>query len=1211
MKNKKVIGIIIAVLVVLIGIGGSLVLFLNSNNNNIDDVKSDPLESTSISIDQKYTDKKIVDGDSAIASLNDVADFLGITDPKNEFELKSETTSGEITYYRLNQKYKNIPVYGTGLVITVDKNNDATGLSSSYISMENVDVEPKIKKDKVVKLISSYVKKEYKELKKEFEISNDINLIFFANQKKEIELAWHCNVKFGFLNSITVYASAINGEILYVQENMLNYKNTSSSSLGEAVIQADGGLIDRNRNIECFYITMDDEDRAEEYYNHDVTINIKNFKNENEKNIAINTFTNAQLSIDFYSLLGRNSFNNMGGKNWVFIAQDDCFTEPKGGSTVNYSSIIIPKPNIDFPKSPGYALDIIAHEYTHGVIMNEINFNKNLHGSALHEGYADIIGNCVEQYYKDIFDDEWQLGEDCGNVKYKMSEPFNYNMIDKNDDGHYNARLISHTAYLMWNGGIKETEKLAQIWYNSLLLKDNPNATFLDCRNAVIKSAKQLYKEKEITYEQLAVVIEAFETVGIKDNTLSHYFNTVNNNFTLNVYDIVDKKHNNYHLKIEDTQRGNLSKGVVFDEEIKSTDKFISLKDKDGNLIKNGAFIFTITNLDNPKQKQSIKIVVKNEKSLTTDNVDIPTYFYSKNDSNNELSNLLLNNKWINLHLPNYPYIFKNDGNYILIGDNGEESKGKYILNGNILTLTYNDGFNNVSEKWEYNKNFSDEKLKKLKEKLNIDINKCFYLINYKNGDSVDWNEIIEYDNIAWKIMVINEENDYTAIQHFNGHTYAIFDKSLTWQEAKEYCESLGGHLVTITSKEEQDFVVSLLQKGDKWQYWLGGNDVDSKENWQWVTNEPWSYTNWNPGQPDNIGHCLQMFNSKGNLAYTSNGYWFDNDGKNTETVAGHGGTLNNVGFICEWDYTISVDFFNGHTYAIFDKSLTWQEAKEYCESLGGHLVTITSKEEQNFIENLLDNGSKWFYWLGGTDEKVEGDWKWVTSETWTYDNWKNISPSNFQGIEHYLAIINTKVTWWGSVYNKGDWNDFSPEGTNEELNSFGFICEWDYINENVNITNTDYIYMEELTPINSDRYTGNQGDSVIMSLKESSWTNVDIQGNTWEHGLLGWVARWNSGWEVSWVWNEYDIGQKYELLSGKIVLLPHRYTKDFDTKFEIIGDDKVLFSMDLTPENIPTAEINVDISNVKIIKISFYDNKSAAGGCPFGLVDFRLKYKY
>ena len=97
---------------------------------------------------------------------------------------------------------------------------------------------------------------------------------------------------------------------------------------------------------------------------------------------------------------------------------------------------------------------------------------------------------------------------------------------------------------------------------------------------------------------------------------------------------------------------------------------------------------------------------------------------------------------------------------------------------------------------------------------------------------------------------------------------------------------------------------------------------------------------------------------------------------------------------------------YNGHSYKLFDDSMTWQEAKDYCESLGGHLVTITNKGEQKFIENLLqDIGSRSRYWLGGYRDD-NNDWQWVTKEKFKYTNWYSpYQPDNYKDIENFLEI--------------------------------------------------------------------------------------------------------------------------------------------------------------------------------------------------------------
>lgn len=42
-----------------------------------------------------------------------------------------------------------------------------------------------------------------------------------------------------------------------------------------------------------------------------------------------------------------------------------------------------------------------------------------------------------------------------------------------------------------------------------------------------------------------------------------------------------------------------------------------------------------------------------------------------------------------------------------------------------------------------------------------------------------------------------------------------------------------------------------------------------------------------------------------------------------------------------EWKY-----YPNPDNYEVFNDGMTWQEAEEFCESRGGHLVTITSEQE-------------------------------------------------------------------------------------------------------------------------------------------------------------------------------------------------------------------------------------------------------------------------
>lgn len=147
----------------------------------------------------------------------------------------------------------------------------------------------------------------------------------------------------------------------------------------------------------------------------------------------------------------------------------------------------------------------------------------------------------------------------------------------------------------------------------------------------------------------------------------------------------------------------------------------------------------------------------------------------------------------------------------------------------------------------------------------------------------------------------------------------------------------------------------------------------------------------------------------------------------------------------------VSDSVFNNHKYEVFDESLTWHEAKARCEEMGGHLVTITSAEEQAFIESLIDGKEKKQYWLGANKES--GSFEWVTGESFSYTNWDGIEPngnSRKDGEkEKYIHIYNVKnPNVSGSKRFK--WNDMFYDNTypgeedNFSIENIGYVCEWE-----------------------------------------------------------------------------------------------------------------------------------------------------------------------
>jgi len=132
-------------------------------------------------------------------------------------------------------------------------------------------------------------------------------------------------------------------------------------------------------------------------------------------------------------------------------------------------------------------------------------------------------------------------------------------------------------------------------------------------------------------------------------------------------------------------------------------------------------------------------------------------------------------------------------------------------------------------------------------------------------------------------------------------------------------------------------------------------------------------------------------------------------------------------------------------TFQLFEVSMTWEEAKAYCESLGGFLATITTEEEQRYIETVIAGGSMNYYWIGGFCEN-DRQFKWITGEPMNFSAWVWGEPNNYQGNQDKIVIyrVNNPVTGGGQYR----WDDLNNQGIigNEpffSIGNFGFICEW------------------------------------------------------------------------------------------------------------------------------------------------------------------------
>jgi formylglycine-generating enzyme required for sulfatase activity len=311
-------------------------------------------------------------------------------------------------------------------------------------------------------------------------------------------------------------------------------------------------------------------------------------------------------------------------------------------------------------------------------------------------------------------------------------------------------------------------------------------------------------------------------------------------------------------------------------------------------------------------------------------------------------------------------------------------------------------------------------------------------------------------------------------------YEYQLIEAPATWHQAKQRCEFLGGQLVCIENRAENDLVVGLVGKSGAW---IGATDEENEGDWRWVNGKPVVYPGWRPGEPNNVGGIEHH-------AFRPAG-WMD-------LSAGP-----RIGFVCQWgagppniapieiplrfksrvaqkaadaylaavatqkrelikdlrkafaeasDSGKTVDALRirevsnrfdrpqpkgaqklgTHRFLLIPEKATWHQARSICEAMGGHLAHVRNAAEWALVQKLWSAANcKEPVWLGGSDEWKEGEWRWTDGSRVTFSAWEPGQPDNTSLVEHHMCFPFVGRAGAG-------WNDAAAGFR------YRFICEWD-----------------------------------------------------------------------------------------------------------------------------------------------------------------------
>jgi len=426
------------------------------------DKEVETVEEHYVSLSDDFTDEKITDEKSAIKAVKNIAMQFGMDNPEKELKVSSVNRIDGDSFYRMQQYYKDIPVYGKAIVLSADKKGNSTALTTNIIKLKDIDIKPSISQKKVNKSIKKYFNTEDVEIEN---ISKD-NLYIYNEQNENNILVYVV-----FVTTETehykLFVDAKNGKI--IKKLSLNYYdkaddlsdkdkisvikkrdrkieiyNANDKSVDKTSILVDKNgkeytVISENDVIRIYdsegnELTIDDDlregkwklyDTNDKLVGEDVHLALRlSLHNSSEKITklsdnpddltdpkSIKALYNTSVSYDFYyDILNRKGFNGYDSLLKV-VYNDNLFDDSSnaackttGGKFAYF---------LTFGTENPISLDTVGHEFTHGVEQTISQMDYEGESGAIMEAYSDIFGELIEDYSKNGLngDCDWIHGD--------------------------------------------------------------------------------------------------------------------------------------------------------------------------------------------------------------------------------------------------------------------------------------------------------------------------------------------------------------------------------------------------------------------------------------------------------------------------------------------------------------------------------------------------------------------------------------------------------------------------------------------------------------------------------------------------------------------------------------------------------------------------------------------------------------------------------
>jgi bacillolysin len=413
-------------------------------------------------------------------------------------------------HVRLAQMHNGVPVFGKQLVVHLDAHENVVAVNGHFVPDLNVATQPTLAPEEAERIaLDDLLEEQLTDVERArvvTEILRDkTRLMIYVDESGKATLTWHVTILtdaplgqwYYFVNArrpvVTHRYDAVNNA-----KRRRTYTADNRATVPGRLIIEEG---ERARNDAIAQAAHDNAGKVYDYF-------FSTFKRD-----GIDGRGSPMVSTVHYGSDPEDAENAA----WIGERQQMIYGD--GGK------IFKPLP---------YALDVVAHEFTHGITDATANLIYQGQSGALNESYSDIFGALIDRA-------NWTVGEEVVKSppyptrilrsledptlggKYNPRDPLSSvgqpgHMRDyarlplsrRADNGgvHINSGIPNRAAFLVAQA--LGREKMEQIYYRTLTQYLTPDADFGDAARATIRAAQELYRTSEAN-----AVRDAFAQVGI------------------------------------------------------------------------------------------------------------------------------------------------------------------------------------------------------------------------------------------------------------------------------------------------------------------------------------------------------------------------------------------------------------------------------------------------------------------------------------------------------------------------------------------------------------------------------------------------------------------------------------------------------------------------------------------------------------------------